>query len=194
MFKFFYELFPGLGRVRRNVVNALFRLLDPFRVEDLGRSDEIRLLFEFLVLNESIWLDFGAVENELSCKFYKIKTQFADLFGVLCGPVHKVKFNSLLWAFQILFDCNLIDNRQHENLDESDCSVLAGVKEIPCGHEGVEFHNGQFGLVVKNLDQAVDWLVDNVSRVSEERYVFFLRKWAIKGSSFSLTFLETSAS
>jgi hypothetical protein len=37
--------------------------LDAFGVEDLGGSDEIRLLFELLVFDEPVGFDFGAVED-----------------------------------------------------------------------------------------------------------------------------------
>jgi hypothetical protein len=70
--------------------------LDAFGVEDLGGSYEIRLLFELLVFDEPVGFDFGAVEDQLSSQFYKIKPEPADLFGVFGTPVHEVELDSLL--------------------------------------------------------------------------------------------------
>ena len=74
MFQLFHEFFPCLRRVRRNVVDALLRLLDAFWIEDLGGSDEIWLFFKLLVFNQTVGLDLGTVEDELSSELNEVKS------------------------------------------------------------------------------------------------------------------------
>jgi hypothetical protein len=94
-----------------------------------------------------VGLDFGAVKDEFSGELNKFKSQFSDLFGVLSTPVYKIKLDPLFGAFKILFNGDFVNNWQNKNLNESNHGVLAGVKEVPGCHEGVEFYDGEFGLV-----------------------------------------------